>query len=81
MRTKVRTFVKPAAMQKLQRSAACRLIRARHAANLTQEQTAVLCGVDRVTVTRRELGQFELGALLQLEALEAFAEEQKRRAA
>jgi transcriptional regulator with XRE-family HTH domain len=56
----------------LQRDAARRLVAARHAAGLTQEQTAALLGCDRVTVARRELAQVDLGALVQLEALESF---------
>lgn len=71
---KVATLAATAATPtQLRRNAALRLLRARQELGLTQEQVAGVCGVDRLTVWRRENAKCDLGALEQLVALEAIA--------
>jgi transcriptional regulator with XRE-family HTH domain len=80
MSKRVIARIGPAIAPMLQRDAARRLVAARHATGLTQERTAMLVGCDRVTVARRELAQVDLGALVQLEALESLLRSQKKAA-
>ena len=61
------------------KEAARRLRLARHAAGLTQEDAAALCGTTRRTIGARERGDVDLGPLEQLVELEAAND--KRRAA